>query len=383
MEMRRYKDTNNFVSLLGFGAMRLPRISEEGQEIDVPKAMEMVDYAIAHGVNYFDTAYGYHGGLSEPFLREALSRYPREKWLLADKLPLWLLEKEEDVLRIFREQLERCGVRYFDHYLLHNITQQSLPAVERFRVYEQLIALKKNGAIRRLGFSLHDVPEVLEEVVRRYDWDFAQIQLNYLDWDEQDAKRQYRILTERGIPVIVMEPLRGGTLTALSGEAESILREARADAGQASWGLRFAGSLPNVLTVLSGMTEPEQVRDNVATMENFAPLSNDEYDVLERVVAASRLDRAIPCTACRYCMDCPSGVDIPKVFGAYNAYLSGYKGMTNSWGDAVNFSKDYRMIGTDKQAHHCIACGVCVSSCPQRIDIPGQMATIAAFAAGL
>lgn len=335
MIIRQYKNTGEFISLLGFGSMRLPKISWDSQEIDYGKAKKMVDYAIDHGVNYFDTAYGYHTGLSESFLRDALASYSRDSYFLADKLPVWICQSDEDVQRLFQEQLERCGVDYFDYYLIHNVTGETMPLIDRFRVYEQLMELKNQGKIRKLGFSFHDVPAVLVEMVKHYEWDFAQIQLNYLDWDEQDAERQYEILTVKGIPIVVMEPLRGGTLTALEGEAASILRKADSCADQASWGLRFAASLPNVLTVLSGMSEPEHVWDNVHVMENFTPLTEKEYKTLEQAVAASRLSGAIPCTACRYCMDCPVGVDIPKVFRVYNHYLTGYKGMTNSWGDEI------------------------------------------------
>ena len=383
MEMRRYKDTSEKVSLLGFGSMRLPRLSEDTQEIDSIKAKAMVAYAVEHGVNYFDTGYGYHNGMSETFLREALDAFPRGSYNLADKLPIWLVKQEADVPRLFGEQLKRCGVDYFDYYLIHNLSGAELGMLRDCNVYAQLQKLKEQGKIKKLGFSFHDVPSVLQTLLDSYTWDFAQIQLNYLDWEEQDAKTQYQLLSERGIPVIIMEPLRGGTLTALSGEAAILLHDANPVASPASWGMRFAASLPGVLTVLSGMSEPEHVWENVNVMEQFRPLSNEEYSTLNKVVAASRLNQAIPCTACHYCMDCPAGVDIPKVFGAYNRYLTGYKGMTNSWGDAANFAVDYRMVGSDKQAEHCVACGKCAPHCPQKIDIPEQMQIISAFAANL
>lgn len=377
MDMRNYRGGDEKISLLGFGAMRLPRLREEGQEIDSAKAFAMVDYAIAHGVNYFDTAYVYHEGMSETFLGMALSKHPRDSYNIATKMPLWILEERDEVRRIFNEQLIRCGVEYFDYYLLHNLNAQSLEKAKELEIYEQLNEFKKGGLIRKLGFSFHDKPQVLEEVVALHDWDFAQIQLNYLDWEEQDAKAQYEILHSRGIPVVVMEPVRGGTLSALCDESIKILRDANPDATAASWAMRFAGSLPGVLTVLSGMTEPEQVRDNVATFSPLVPLSDDERAVLDRALAVYRAAGAVPCTACRYCMDCPSGVDIPKVFGIYNRFLSGYKGLTNNVGNNFIFGVEYKVLGEEKQPHNCTQCGICATHCPQALDIPTWMKTVA------
>lgn len=196
MEMRACRNTDQTLSLLGFGTMRLPRVSEHSQEVDYGRAKEMADYALAHGVNYFDTAYGYHAGLAEPFLREALAQYPRESYLPADKLPFWTCRSAGDTGRIFQEQLERCGTEYFDHCLIHNVTGPAIAWIDRLRIYEHLTELEKQGKIRRLGFSFHDVPSALETVPERYDWDFVQIQLNCLDWEEQAAGRQYEILRE-------------------------------------------------------------------------------------------------------------------------------------------------------------------------------------------
>jgi predicted aldo/keto reductase-like oxidoreductase len=373
MEKRLIKKSGEELSLLGFGLMRLP-LKQGSKEIDTALALKMVDYAKNKGVNYFDTAYMYHEGNSEAFAGEALSRYDRNSYKLATKMPLMMLRQEEDVERIFNEQLAKCRVDYFDYYLLHNINRAHLKVAEDFKVYEKLREKQRQGKIRHLGFSFHDVPEILEKTVEQYDWEFAQIQLNYLDWDQQDAKRQYEILESRGIPVNVMEPVRGGSLADLGAAAEAVFKAANPHVSAPSWAIRFAASLPGVQVVLSGMTAMDQVEDNVATMENFKPLSDPEREVIARAVLAYRTAGAIPCTACRYCMDCPQGVDIPRNLGAYNNYL--YKKERNMPGYNFGFSIDLRNMGEDKQAHNCVACKECEEKCPQHIEISRQMGLV-------
>jgi predicted aldo/keto reductase-like oxidoreductase len=373
MEKRLIKKSGEELSLLGFGLMRLP-LKPGSQEIDTALALKMVDYAKHKGVNYFDTAYMYHEGKSEPFAGEALSRYDRDSYKLATKMPLMMLRQEEDVERIFNEQLAKCRVDYFDYYLLHNINRAHLKVAEDFKVYEQLKEKQRQGKIRHLGFSFHDLPETLQTVAGNYDWDFAQIQLNYLDWDQQDAKGQYEILEARGIPVMVMEPVRGGSLADLGAAAEAILKAANPQASVPSWAIRFAASLPGVQVVLSGMSALDQVEDNIATMENFKPLSDAEREVIAKAVLAYRTAGAIPCTACRYCMDCPQGVDIPRNLGAYNSYL--YKKERNMPGYNFHFSLEFRNMGEEKQAANCVACKQCEEQCPQHIEISRQMGLI-------
>ena len=368
MEKRMYKDTGVQVSLLGMGCMRLPRIDPDKNDIDYDKAQELIDYAYSHGVNYFDTAYGYHGGESETFVGHALKKYPRDSFFLASKMPIWCCEKPEDVERIFNEQLKKCQTEYFDFYLLHSQSDANFKKCQEFGVYEFLSKMKAEGKIRRLGFSFHDKPAVLRHICETYPWDFAQIQLNYLDWEMQDAKQQYEILTEFGIPVVIMEPVRGGALAHLCDESDALFKAARPDKSVASWAIRYAASLPNVLTVLSGMSTPEQIADNVATMTGFEPLTDADRAVIEKAVAVFREKKTIPCTACRYCMDCPFGVEIPKMFRLYNDYAL-HKDERRYW-------KAYHDQPESEWADKCKACGACMEQCPQHIRIPDRMAEI-------
>lgn len=355
--------------------MRLPRLDPEKQDIDYGAAEAMVDRAIAAGVNYFDTAYPYHEGKSEPFIGHALRKYPREAVYLADKLPVRQITSPEDIDRIFDEQLARCGVEYFDFYLAHNLNRDNYVIHEKNNVYTRLKRKQEQGLIRHLGFSFHDHTALLRRIVADYEWDFAQIQLNYLDWEGLDAKGQYETLAERGLPVVVMEPVRGGALATLSEAAQDELDKAAPGASAASWAIRYAASLPGVMTVLSGMSTMEQVEDNIRTMTDFHPLSEEEYAVIARAAALYRAAGAIPCTGCRYCMDCPSGVDIPRVFSAYNTFRT-----TDS---KMRFTIDYRSLDEGQQAHNCIACGACLEHCPQGIAIPAMMEMVREAAASL
>jgi predicted aldo/keto reductase-like oxidoreductase len=376
------------ISLLGFGFMRLPLVKEGSQEIDKKKAFEMVDYALDKGVNYFDTAYMYHDGLSEIFAGEVLTRHNRDSYYLATKMPLMFIKTEADVERIFNEQLKKCKAEYFDFYLLHNISRSHLEAAESCKAYEQLLRKKEQGLIRHLGFSFHDRPDLLEEVTERYSWDFAQIQLNYLDWELQQAGEQYEILERKGIPVNVMEPVRGGTLAKLCDKSAEIYKAANPHVSMASWAIRYAASLPGVQTVLSGMTVMEQVVDNVSTMEHFKPLTVEERAVIEKALTAYKSSGSIPCTGCRYCLesgessnaDCPSGVDIPRVLAIYNNYLVNKE--NNNPMAGFLFDMEYKILGENKNASRCTGCGQCESRCPQHLKIPGLMEEISAFNEG-
>ena len=368
MEMRQYRDTGVEVSLLGMGCMRLPKLDPEKPDIDYVKAQEIIDYAYSHGVNYFDTAYVYHGGQSETFIGQALKKYPRESYFLATKMPIWCVKKPEDVERIFNEQLQKCQVEHFDFYLFHAQDAGNFKKCQEFGVYEFLSKMKAEGKIRRLGFSFHDTPEVLRHICDTYDWDFAQIQLNYLDWEMQDARTQYQILADRGIPVVVREPVRGGALASPCDAANILFREERPDKSVASWAIRFVASLPGVLTVLSGMSDMEQVRDNVDTMTNFEPLTERDREIIDAALEAYRKKDTVPCTGCRYCMDCPFGVDIPKMFALYNHFVLDK--------DEEDYLEAYRAQPEETLADKCRACGACLSKCPQHIKIPEKMAAI-------
>ncbi|HOV70209.1 MAG TPA: aldo/keto reductase, partial [Clostridia bacterium] len=304
MVYRTMKNTGLPVSLLGLGCMRLPRIDPGRDDIDYEKAQEIVDYAMANGINYFDTAHMYHGGGSEVFIGKAFEKYDRSTFCLATKMPVWMADAKKDVERIFNLQLERMKTDYIDFYLVHSVNKGNLARCKEFGVYEYLLKKKEEGIIKHLGFSFHDSPEVLEETCAAYDWDFAQLQLNYIDWVEQNAKLQYEILVKYGLPCIVMEPVRGGALASPCERANKLFLSARPDKSIASWAIRFAASLPNVLTVLSGMSNMEQIIDNVNTLNDFQPLTDDEQAIIEKAREEYRLRDAIPCTGCRYCMDC-------------------------------------------------------------------------------
>ncbi|MCL1849607.1 MAG: aldo/keto reductase [Clostridiales bacterium] len=369
----------NPISLLGFGLMRLPRVSPGPSEVDYEAAAKLIDHAIACGVNYFDTAYTYRG--SEDFAGKALSKYPRGSYNLATKCPPWMLNDESDFERIFAESLERCQTEYFDFFLVHNLAQEAKRASQNDDYFDRFVNLgmyamlqkkKAEGKIRNVGFSFHGTLDLLEKLTDKYQWDFAQIQLNYIDWKATDAKRQYEILTEHGIPVVIMEPLRGGVLATLNESSAQMLKEAKPDASLASWGIRFAASLPNVLTVLSGMNTMDQLTDNLSTVSAFQPVTDQEKELLEKAAIAYNQAGAVPCTGCEYCMPCPQGVSIPRIFSIYNHYrISNFR---------IPFDNGYAAFDATEKASNCVQCGLCTEKCPQHIDIPTIMKEIDDFA---
>ena len=354
------------VSLLGFGCMRFPEINGE---VNIIETKRMMDYAYSKGVNYFDTAYPYHGGKSETIVRNIIKHYSRETFYLADKLPLWDCENNEDIDRIFHEQLEKCGVDYFDFYLIHAMNKDRLSKLKKLNVLNQLDKYKKEGKIHRIGFSFHDDLDTFKKCVDYYKWDFVQIQLNYMDINHQQGIEGYDILTEKGIPVIVMEPVRGGGLVKFNNSIEKLFIDYNDKDSIASWAFRWAGSLPNVKTILSGMSTMAQVQDNIKTFTDFAPLNLDEQKLIKRVRGEILDLSKVDCTSCNYCMPCPYGVDIPGNFRLYNAYSMYHNKGNIKWayGNLVNNKTD---------ASVCSECGECIPKCPQQIEIPTSLANM-------
>lgn len=359
------------LSLLGFGTMRLP-VDADGV-IDEAQVREMTRYAIDHGVNYFDTAYPYHGGESERVIGRVLSEYPRDSFYLATKYPgHQILSDGYNPAEIFEKQLEKCGVDYFDFYLLHNVYENSMKTYldPRWGIVEYFKEQKRLGRIKHLGFSTHAQTEGLREFLDIYgdDMEFCQIQLNYLDWTLQDAKGKYDLLTERNIPVWVMEPVRGGRLAHLAEQDEARLKELRPEESIPAWSFRFLQNLPNVAMVLSGMSDMAQMVDNVKTFSMPAPLSDRETDVLLDI--AEGMKDSIPCTACRYCCDgCPMGLNIPMFLATYNELR---------FSPNVNAAMRIEFLEEDKKPSACIGCGKCTQICPQKIDIPSAMKDLTA-----
>lgn len=366
VDKRKFKDTE--VSLLGLGAMRLPcktPIKREANPlIDYKKGQELVDAAYNNGVNYFDTAYMYHAGKSEKFIGTALKKYPRDSYFLADKLPIWMCPKKADMEKVFRKQLERTGHDYFDFYLLHSLNKENYEKCEKFGAYDFVLEKQREGKIKNIGFSFHGTIEDLKKIVSEHKWDFAQIQMNYLDWKNQNAEEQYRILTDAGIPVIVMEPVRGGKLAEVSTDIEEMFKKAKPESSAASWAIRFVASHPNVMTILSGMNSLEQLNDNISTLTDFVPMTDTELNICQNAAAMMNKSEIIPCTGCDYCADCPKDIKISTVFAVYN------KLKTGEYTEEQAKSEYGKM---DASADACIGCGKCSSHCPQSIKIPELM----------
>ena len=350
---------------LGFGMMRLP---EKDGVIDHEHVCRMVDKYMSAGMNYFDTAYVYHGGKSEVAAREALvKRYPRNSFMIATKLPAWEIKTESDIERIFNEQLERCGVDYFDLYLLHSVEDgNNYDTYEKYDCFSWGWKKKEEGKIRHLGFSYHGSPELLSEILDKHpDIEFVQIQYNYLDRTNPVVRSQelYDILAKRNIPIIIMEPIRGGMLAGFDPEIEAKFKAIQPDRSIASWALRFVGSQPAVMTILSGMSTEEQMDDNIGTFTDFEPLSDEETKVVDEVTSDILSMPQIGCTACKYCCDgCPMGISIPDIFRTINT-LRRYP---DDW-RSKNFYSG--LIGRSGKASDCIGCGQCESVCPQHLPI--------------
>ena len=352
---------------LGFGCMRLPVLDGNMDQIDDARFCEMIDSFLEQGFTYFDTAYPYHSQKSEGAVRRCLvERYPRESFYLADKMPLWLVKETADYARIFKEQLERCGVEYFDFYLLHAMDKESFDETEAKGGYPFVQKMKEEGKIRHIGFSFHDTAVVLDEILTKHpEMEFVQLQINYYDWESESvqSRKCYEVAVKHKKPVIVMEPVKGGTLANLAPEAAGFLDEMNSKASYASYAIRYAASLENVFMVLSGMSNMEQLQDNTSYMKEFEPLTESEQEGIQKVVEALSKLPTIPCTKCRYCVDgCPKKINIPGLFQAYNNIIQ--------FGDNEVSRRNYTQAIKDHgMASECIGCGKCETSCPQHLEI--------------
>ena len=364
---------------LGFGLMRLPLIdAEDFSKIDIDAVKEMVDLFISQGFTYFDTAYPYHGGKSEEALREAVvKRYPRESFTVTDKMPCWEVSAPEDLERIFNEQLQRCGLEYFDYYWLHALNRTYAKTMDETDGWGFIARKKAEGKIKHIGFSFHDDSQLLEELlVKHPETEYVQLQINYLDWESPsiEAKTCYDLCTKYGKPVIVMEPVKGGALANVPKEAEKLFKDYAPDASPASWAVRYAASLPNVMMVLSGMSNLAQVKDNTNYMKEFVSLRKEEVEIVEKAREIIKKGIAIPCTACHYCTEgCPMNICIPEYFNVYNNLKQFGKKIQN-----INTAVYYKVLGeTHGKASDCIECGQCESHCPQHIQIIENLKLVA------
>ena len=373
MIYKKFQDLE--LSALGMGCMRLPVIDGDDAKVDEAATFQMVDEAMASGVNYYDTAWGYHNGNSELALGKALARYPREKFYIADKFPGYDLANMPKVKEIFEEQLKKCRVDHFDFYLFHNVCEMNIDAYldPKYGIYDYLMEQKKNGRIHHLGFSCHGAMPVLKRFLEAYgkDMEFCQLQLNYIDWTFQGGKEKVDLLNEYHIPVWVMEPLRGGRLARLSEEEAAPLKAMRPDETIPAWAFRFLQSIPSVTMVLSGMSDLEQMKANLATFQTEAPLSEAEMAGLMEMAKGMVSQTALSCTACHYCVShCPKGLNIPELLSLYNEH--------SFTGGGFLAPMALSAIPQDKWPSACIGCRSCEKVCPQQLKISEAMADFTA-----
>lgn len=357
---------------LGFGLMRLP---QKDGIIDVEQVKKMADHFMAKGFTYFDTAYVYGGGASELAAKEAIvSRFPRESFQLADKLPVIDIKKEEDMEAFVQTSLERTGAGYFDFYLLHALNASKVEICDKFNAWDYMLKLKERGIAKHVGFSFHDSAEVLDRILTDHpEMEFVQLQINYADWDSANVQSRacYEVARKHNKPVLIMEPVKGGSLATMTPDIQAKFKAANPDVSVSSWAVRFAASLDGIITVLSGMSDLQQMEDNTSYMEHFQPLNDSERAVIDEVVKILNSIPTIPCTACRYCVDgCPMQINIPAIFSAYNTYLvyGNLQGAKNSYKNAI---KDHGM------ASSCVHCLQCEAQCPQKINITERLKEIA------
>ncbi len=369
MEKRKMEKLGVETSLLGFGCMRFP-VTKDGK-IDEAEAERMLDKAYAAGVNYYDTAYPYHGGESERVVGKVMRKYDRGSFYLATKLPCWEVKKLEDVDRLFNEQLEKLQTEYIDFYLMHALNRDRFREMQELGCIERLEQLKAEGRIKYLGFSFHDGYSAFENIINYRDWDFCQIQLNYMDANEQAGLKGYKLAEEKQVPLVIMEPVKGGSLAAFPEDITQMYHELDPAASMASFALRWVGSLPGVKVVLSGMSTMEQVEDNLKTFGEFKALSEKERETIDKVVALINSRVQNGCTGCGYCMPCPAGVEIPRNFRTWNTYhmYRNYNMVKDEW---------EKYLGEEHKAKNCIKCGKCEQVCPQKLSIRADLEKVQA-----
>lgn len=377
MVYKEYQDLK--LSALGLGTMRLPVIDGDDARIDEGKTAEMVAYAMEQGINYYDTAWGYHDGNSETVMGKVLSQYDRDSYYLATKFPGYDLSNMDKVEEIFEKQLEKCRVDYFDFYLVHNVCEMNIDAYldEKYGIYDYLMKQKENGRIRHLGFSAHGSCEVMKRFLDKYgkSMEFCQIQLNWLDWSFQNAKGKVELLKEWNIPVWVMEPLRGGKLASLKAEDETKLKGFRPDEKIPAWAFRFLQTIPEVKMVLSGMSSMEQLKENIQTFEAEKPLNQEEWDGLLGIADEMLKQSNLPCTACHYCVShCPKGLNIPELIELYNEHCF--------TGGGFLAPMALMAVPAEKQPSACVGCRSCEAVCPQQIKISEAMSDFTAKLGG-
>ncbi len=363
---------DNVKKNFGFGCMRLPM--QENGEVDIEQTSKMVDEFIAQGFNYFDTAHGYLDGRSEPALRECLTkRYKREEYILTDKLTMSYFNKQEDIRPFFESQLEACGVEYFDFYLMHSQSKTVFEYFKKCKAYETALELKNEGKIKHFGISFHDTAEVLDEILTEYPQvEVVQIQFNYLDYDDPavQSRKCYEVCRRHNKPVIIMEPVKGGNLVNLPEYAKAILDDLHGGS-PASYAIRFAASFDGVIMVLSGMSNIEQMNDNLSYMKHFVPLNDTEMEAVRKVADVFHSEHMIPCTACRYCVaGCPKNISIPDLFACMNEVT-----VFHNWNAGYYYRKVYTV--NNGKAGDCIKCGKCEQICPQHLKIRDLLVQVA------